>query len=160
LRLAQQSVQRHALDFAGKVPQRDIEPGDRKHRDAIAAEQMQLALDLFHEGGDAGGVGHRQAANLRRDHLVDRGAGGSRADIGEGIAPAGDAGVGRDFDQHDIDRRGGGNAMPEAGHAGIIGNADMVRPDVRDQHAVSPFFECRHDPAWAGRLLFCEWAAL
>ena len=73
-RLADQPVQRHALRLGGKIPQRDIERRYREHGDAIAAEQMQVALDLFHEGGNAGRVGHLLALRLRRDHFLDGGA--------------------------------------------------------------------------------------
>ncbi|MBA7714535.1 hypothetical protein ES703_123561 [subsurface metagenome] len=100
---AQQLVQRHALHAGGKVPQRDVEPRNRKHRDAVAAEQMQIALDLFHEGGNSGGVRHLLATGLRRDHLVDRSIGRERADIAEGIAPAGETCVCGDFDQNDVE---------------------------------------------------------
>ena len=71
--LADQPVQRHALRLGGKIPQRDIERGYREHGDAIAAEQMQVALDLFHEGGNTGRVGDLQALRLRRDHFLDGG---------------------------------------------------------------------------------------
>ena len=73
LGLADQAMQRHALRLRGKVPQGDIERRDRKHGDAVAAEQMQVALDLIHEGGNAGGIGDFKAARLRRDHLLDGG---------------------------------------------------------------------------------------
>ena len=71
--LADQPVQRHALRLCGNIPQCDIERGYREHGDAIAAEQMQVALDLFHESGNTGRVGHLLAACLRRDHFLDGG---------------------------------------------------------------------------------------
>ena len=122
------------LHARGEIPQRDIEPRYRKHRDAVAAEQMQIALDLFHEGGDSGCIRNRVAAGLRRDHFVDGGEGCPRADIAEGIAPAGDAGIGRNLDHDDLQRRNCRSALPEARHPGIIGDADMMGPDVGDQH--------------------------
>ena len=105
--LADQPMQRHALRFGGKVPQRDIERRYREHGDAIAAEQMQVALDLFHEGGNACRVGNLEALRLRRDHFLDGGAGGPRADIRKGVAPAGDAGIGGNLDHDDFQRRDG-----------------------------------------------------
>src|SRR5205807_279795 len=118
----------------GKIPQRDIERRYREHGDAIAAEQMQVALDLFHEGWNFSRVGDLEAAYLRRNHFLDGGIAGSRADIGKGVSPAGDAGIGGNLDHDDFQRRDGRSALLEARHAGVIGNADMVRPDVGDQH--------------------------
>ena len=76
------------LTLRGEIPQRDVEPGDRKHRDAVAAEQMQIALDLLHERGDPGGIGNLEAARLRRDHLLDCGAGGPRTDVSRRHRPS------------------------------------------------------------------------
>ena len=59
---AQQAMQRHAFGAGGEIPQRDIQRRDREHRDAVAAEQMQIALDLLHESRDSGGIGHLLAA--------------------------------------------------------------------------------------------------
>jgi len=53
---ADQAMQRHTLHSCSKIPQRDVEPGDRKHRNAIATEQMQIALDPIHESRNA--LGH------------------------------------------------------------------------------------------------------
>ena len=133
-RRADQPMQRHALRFRGKVPQRDIERRYREHGDAVAAEQMQVALDLFHEGGNISRVGNLEAARLRRDHFLDGGAGRPRADIGKGVAPAGDAGIGGNLDHHDFQRRDRRGALLEARDPGVIGDADMVRPDIGDQH--------------------------
>ena len=103
---------------------------------------MQIALDLFHEGRDSGRIRDFLARGLRRDHLLDRRARGPRADVRKGIAPAGEAGVGRDLDQNHIERRDRRGALPEARYAGVIGNADVVRPDVGDQHV------CLSRPDW------------
>ena len=70
---AEQAVKRDALHARREVPQRDIEAGDREHRDAVAAEQMQIALDTIHEGGNAGGVRDFETPRLRRDHFIDGG---------------------------------------------------------------------------------------
>ena len=137
-RFAGQSMHRHALRLARQIPQRDVERGDRKHGDAVAAEQVQIALDLLHGCRDPGGIGDFEAARLRRDHLLDRGASGPRTDVSEGIAPAGEAGVGQDLDQHHVERRDRGGALPEARRSRIVGNADMVRPDVGDLHHRPP----------------------
>jgi hypothetical protein len=100
---------------------------------------MQVALDLFHEGGNTCRVGDLLALRLRRNHFLDGGAGGSRADIGKGIAPASDAGIGGNLDHDDFQRRDGSRALLEARDTGVIGNADMMRPDIGDQHGSPPF---------------------
>ena len=131
---ADQLMQRHALDPGGEVPQRDVEPGDRKHGDAVAAEQMQVALDLLHEGRDPVRLRHFLAARLWCDHLLDRGAGGARGDVGEGVAPTGEAAIGRDLDHDHVERGDCRGSLAEACGAGVIGNAKMMRADVGDQH--------------------------
>jgi hypothetical protein len=125
-----QPVQRHALRLGGKIPQRDIERRYREHRDAIATEQMQVALDLFHEGGNICRVGNLEPLRLRRNHFLDGGAGGSRTDIGKGIAPAGDAGIGGNLNHDDFQRRNCRRTLLETRDPGVIGDADMVRPDI------------------------------
>jgi len=90
LSFADQPMQRDALCLCREIPHRDVEPGNRKHRDAVAAEQMQIALDAFHEGRNTRGVRYALAPRLRCNHLVDRFASGLRADIAKGIAPAGE----------------------------------------------------------------------
>ena len=50
------AAQRHALCLGREIPQRDIESRDREHGNAITAEQMQVALDAIHEGGNAGRI--------------------------------------------------------------------------------------------------------
>ena len=132
--LADQRCNGTPLAFGGKVPQRDIERRYREHGDAVAAEQMQVALDLFHEGGNISRVGNLEALRLRRDHFLDGSVGCPRADIRKGIAPAGDAGIGGDLDHDDLQRGYGGSALLEARDPGVIGDADVVRPDIGDQH--------------------------
>jgi len=87
-------MERQARNLRGDVPQGNVEAGNGKHRDAVAAEQMQVALDLFHEGANSGRIGDFEAAHLRRDHLVDGSAGGAWTDIAEGVAPAGEPAIG------------------------------------------------------------------
>src|SRR6516165_9453865 len=98
---------------------------------------MQIAMDLLHESGDCGGIGNLLATRLRRDHFLYRRAGASWADVAEGVAPAGEAGIGRNLDDDNVERRNRRGALPKARSARVIGNADMVRPDVRDQHVLS-----------------------
>ena len=61
-----------------------------------------------------------------------------RTDVAEGIAPAGEPGVGRDLDQHDVERRNRRGALLEARNARVVGDADVVRPDIGDQHGFPP----------------------
>ncbi|MGC0320222.1 hypothetical protein ABIG06_000851 [Bradyrhizobium sp. USDA 326] len=136
--LAEQTMQRHAFGLRGQVPQCDIEPGDREHGDAVAAEQMQIALDLFHHRGNAGSIRHLHPAGLRRDHLLDGAARGAGADIGEGIAPAGQPGIGRDLDEHHVERGNRGSTLAEVCDTGVIGDADMMRPHIGDLHDPVP----------------------
>src|SRR6266566_8039136 len=136
-------MQRPALHFRRYIPQGNVEPGDREHRDAIAAEQVQVALDLLHERRDSRRIRDIEAARLRRNHLLDGGAGAPWADVTESVAPAGDPGIRRDLDDHHVERGDRGSTLPEARNASVIRNAQMVRPDVRDLHFVS-FFEHGH----------------
>ena len=62
------------------------------------------------------------------------GAGRPRTDIAKRVAPTRDAGVGRNLHHHDIERRNRRGALPEARHPGIVGDADVMGPDVGDQH--------------------------
>jgi hypothetical protein len=88
---ADQSMQRQSSCFCGEIPQRNVERGDSEHRDAVAAEQMQIALNPFHNAGNACGVGHIEATRLRGNHFLDGSAGGFCANIAKGVAPAGQA---------------------------------------------------------------------
>ena len=86
---ADEAVQRHALHSCGKIPQCDVEAGNREHRDAITAEQMQIALNAIHEGGNALSIRNFETSSLRRNHFIDRGGGRSWTHVAKGIAPAG-----------------------------------------------------------------------
>ena len=101
----EQTVQRHALRAGCEVPQRDVEAGDREHRDAVTAEQVQVALDAIHERRNAGGIRDLEAARLRRNHLGDGLCGRLRTHVAPGVAPAGQPGVSRNLDDDDVDRR-------------------------------------------------------
>jgi hypothetical protein len=97
---------------------------------------VKVALDVFHEGRNVLGIWCLLASGLRRDHLVDGCASSLRANVTKGIAPAGEAGIRRDLDEGHIKRSNGRGPLPEAGDAGVIGNADVVCPDVGDQHGI------------------------
>jgi len=43
---AEQAMERQVGGLAGDVPKRDVEARQRKDRDAVAAEQMQLLLQI------------------------------------------------------------------------------------------------------------------
>src|ERR1700752_4717428 len=113
---------------------------------------MKVALDLLHEGRNAGSVGYLLAARLWGDHLVDRSKGRTRADIAERVTPAGHAAVGGDLEHDDVERRNRRGALPEAGDAGVIGNADVMCADVADLHgSAPPGCYCFSDDAWFRR---------
>ncbi len=135
-----QAMQRHTLHSCGKIPQRDVQPGDRKHRDAIATEQMQIALDPVHETRNALGIRSFEAAGLRRNHLVNGCHSCPRADIGKGIAPSGEACIGRDLDDNHVERGNCRGALPETRRTCVERDTDVVCLEVCDQHASLPIY--------------------
>ena len=134
---AEQIAQRLAFNLCREVPQRDIEPGHGEHRHTVATEQMQLLLKPIHESRNGGGIRYRLPNGARRDHLLDRGDDRVRTGIGEGIAPAGQSGVGDNFDQHDIERRRAFAGLREIRRTRVERNTDVVGNDSVDDHCGS-----------------------
>ena len=96
----EQSMQGQAGRLAGDVPQRDIEPAQCEQCDAVAPEIVELALQSFHHPGDVGGI---LADRERGDQRLQRGAGCRHRIEAERLAVAGDAFVGRDAHDEQVD---------------------------------------------------------
>ena len=134
LRPAEQTVQRLAGHLAGKVPQRDIDAGERIHDRAVAAEQMQRALQIAHQRVDVARVAPDQ---YRADQRVEHGPGAGRDRVSERLAPAGDPLIGLDpHQQHAQARsRAAGDGLQPAGRA--IRDSEQDGFDRGDLHCVS-----------------------
>jgi hypothetical protein len=92
---AQQFVDRRAQDLALDVPQRLVDAGDRAHQDRAAAVEAG-AVHGLPQVVDAGRVLPDQVGL----EFLDRGFDGARAAFDDGLAPADDAFVGVDFQEH------------------------------------------------------------
>ena len=71
-------------DLAARSHSGDVEAGQRVHRNAVTSEDMDLLLQLAHEGGD---VGHLAAGGERRDHVLDRRQRRSERAVAERLRP-------------------------------------------------------------------------
>ena len=95
-RAAEQFIDRQVGNFAENVPQCDVEPRQRVHHRAGAADAVSVAIQLSHEMGNIGRVG---ADADRRDQCLDKASDAGPHPVRKSLAPADDAGVGFDLDQ-------------------------------------------------------------
>ena len=133
---AQQAMQRQVGRLAGDVPQRDVEPRQGEDGDAVAAEQVQLLLQVVAELRD---VARILADRERRDHVVQGRAHGIGAGIAERFAPADDARVRLDPHQQDVVCRPGAQALALVTAAEGVRHLDRMAVDARDLHSIFPF---------------------
>src|SRR4029453_13973765 len=147
-RPAQQTMQRQAGRLAGDVPQRDVETRQGEDRYAVAAEQVQLLLQVIGEPGDVARV---LAHGDGRDHVVAGGPHGVGAGIAEGLAPADDAVVGFDPHQKDVVGRPGTQAFALVTAAEGVRHLHRMRVDTRDLHSILPLLlmSAKSFSAWA-----------
>src|SRR4029450_10224405 len=117
------------------VPQRDVETRQGEDRYAVAAEQVQLLLQVIGEPGDIARV---LADRDGCDHVVHGGAYGVGAGIAEGLAPADDAIVGFDPHQQDVVGRPGAQAFALVTAAEGVRHLHRMRVDTRDLHSILP----------------------
>jgi hypothetical protein len=132
----EQPVQRQTGRLAGDVPQRDVESGKSEDRDAVAAEQMQLLLQVVAEFGDVARVpADRQGSH----HVVQGGANGIGAGVAERLAPADDAGIGFHSYEQDVVGRPGAQTFTLMTAAESVRHLYRLRVDARDLHSTLPF---------------------
>src|SRR4029453_18268255 len=102
---------------------------------AVAAEQMQLLLQVVGELGDVARV---LADRDGGDPVVQGGAHGVGAGIAEGLAPADDAVVGFDPHQKDVVGRPGTQPFALVTAAEGVRHLHRMRVDTRDLHSILP----------------------
>jgi hypothetical protein len=134
-RTAQQAIERQVRGLARDVPQRDVESRQSEDREAVAAEQMELLLQVVGEARDVACV---LADGDRRHHVVQRRGDGVAAAVAEGLAPADDAGVGLDPHQQDVVGRPVAAAIARRVAAEGERHLDRVAVYARDLHATLP----------------------
>jgi hypothetical protein len=123
---AEQAVQRQAGGLAGDVPQRDVDARQRVQQRTVPAHAVQHALQLVMQRDDLG----RIAADAQRpDQRIERGAGRREDAVAEGLAPAGDAGIGINAHEQHIDA---GARPPAEQRRGAVDHHRQVEDDAFD----------------------------
>ncbi len=146
---AQQAMQRQVGRLAGDVPQGDVEPRQGEDRDAVAAEQVQLLLQVVAESRD---VARILADREGCDHVVQGRAHGIGAGIAERFAPADDARVRLDPHQQGVDHDRHALALVTAAEG--VRHLHRMRVDTRDLHSILPLLLMS-----ASSFSACAWSA-
>ncbi len=94
---AEQPPHRHAERLAREVPQREVDAGEGEHAEAAAAPDHHHALQAVDVRFEPRGVlADEEGAELLVDHVAHR----ERRAVREGLAPAREAAVRVDADEH------------------------------------------------------------
>ncbi len=121
---AEQTIERLAGFLAADVPERDLDPGIGVDERTVAPEQMHCMQNGLRQRVDVLGVA---PDHQRRDNVVERRLGRRDRGMAEGFTPPGDAFVGLDLDQKNIEMRPRLSRKGRPGPAHVIGQGHDAR---------------------------------